>query len=68
MTIGVNVKKTIANLKGSKSTMKIYAIQAQNDETKNTYEQAVKMTDEIIKDLEERLKKLEYEEPQYKGF
>jgi hypothetical protein len=31
------------------------------------YQEAVKTTQAIVKDLEDRLKVLEFEEPQYKG-
>lgn len=68
MTVGAKVKQTLANLKGSKSTLRMYSIQTQNQDEKSVYEEALTTTDEVIKDLEERLKILEFEEPQYKGY
>lgn len=68
MTVGSKVKQTLANLKGTQSTLKIYSIQTQNEKVKSTYKEAIEITNEIIKDLEDRIKVLEFEEPQYKGF
>ncbi|QEK11635.1 DUF1657 domain-containing protein [Crassaminicella thermophila] len=68
MTVSSKVKQTLANLKGTQSTLRLYAIQTIDENTKATYEEALVITNEIIKDLEERLKTLEFEEPQYKGY
>ncbi|QUH27020.1 DUF1657 domain-containing protein [Serpentinicella alkaliphila] len=68
MTVGMKVKKTIADLKGTNATLKLYSIQSGPKESKDTYMEASKLLDEIILDLEKRLKVLEFEEPQYKGF
>lgn len=67
MTIASKLKQTIASLEGAESTLRIYSIQSQDKYVKACYKDAVKDINEIIKDLEERLKVLEYEEPQYKG-
>ena len=67
MTVGSKVKQTLANLEGTLSTLRLYAIQTQDENAKATYEEASKTTSEVIKDLEERVKTLEFEEPQYKG-
>ncbi|TCO72307.1 DUF1657 domain-containing protein [Marinisporobacter balticus] len=68
MTVGAKVKQTLANLEGIQSTLKLYAIQTQHENAKATFEEAAKTTSEVIKDLEERIKTLEFEEPQYKGY
>ncbi|WZL74145.1 DUF1657 domain-containing protein [Clostridiaceae bacterium 35-E11] len=68
MTIAAQVKQTLATLKGSQSTLRMYALQSQNQEEKDTYLQVWDVTNEIIQDLEERIKTLEFEEPQYKGY
>lgn len=67
MTVGSKVNQTLASLKGIKSTLKIYSIQEQKKEAKDIYEESVLQADEIIKDLEKRIKTLEVEEPQYKS-
>lgn len=68
MTVGSKVKQTLANLKGTQSTLKIYSIQTQDEMVKTIYQEAIETTDGIIKDLEDRQKDLEFEEPQYKGY
>jgi Protein of unknown function (DUF1657). len=67
MTVGSQVKQTIAGLKSAQATLKIYSIQSQSEEARSAFNQAVTSTAEIISGMEERLKVLEFEEPQYKG-
>lgn len=67
MTVGSKVKQTLANLKGIQGTLRIYSVQSQKEEVKNAYKEAFTVTGSIINDLENRLKTLEFEEPQYKG-
>ena len=68
MTVAAQVKQTLAALKGSEATLRIYSTQSQDQATQNVYTEALQTTQEIIHDLEQRLKTLEFEEPQYKGF
>lgn len=68
MTVSSRVKQTLANLKGAQSTLRIYSIQTQDEETKTVYKEALETTEDIIKDLEERIRTLEFQEPQNKGF
>lgn len=68
MTIGAQVKQTLVTLKGTQSTLRIYALQSQNQDEKHTYQEVLEITREIIKDLEERIKVLEFQEPQYKEY
>ncbi|MFT9496694.1 DUF1657 domain-containing protein [Anaerosolibacter sp.] len=67
MTVGSQVKQTLASLKGAQGTLRLYAAQSQDPGAVTAYQEAVFVTGSIIKDLEERLKLLEFEEPQYKG-
>jgi hypothetical protein len=67
VTVGTQLKETLAGLKGVQNTVKIYALQTENQDIKKVFQEAVCVTGEIIQDLEERLKILEFEEPQYKG-
>jgi hypothetical protein len=68
MTVSSQVKQTLATLKSAQATLQCYSIQNQDAEAKAILSEAVGSTAEIIKDVEERLKFLEFEEPQYKGF
>jgi len=67
MTVVSQVKKTVATLKGNQGTLRLYGLQTQDKETKVIYREALEVTEKIIKDLEERVQVLEYEEPQYQG-
>lgn len=67
MTVASKVKQTLANLKGIESTLRIYSLQSRNDEEKNVYKEALKDAESVIHDMENRIKTLEFEEPQYKG-
>lgn len=67
MTVGSKVKQTLANLKGIESTLKIYSLQGSNKEEIIVYKEALQTTESVINDIENRLKTLEFEEPQYKG-
>jgi hypothetical protein len=67
MTVISKVKQTLAGLQSAQATLKLYKAQSQNEETKKAYQEILYTTDGIVKDLEGRIKTLEYEEPQYKG-
>ncbi len=67
MTVASKVKQTLATLKGNQGTLRLYALQARDDETKLVYNEALEAIGIIINDLERRIQTLEYQEPQYKG-
>lgn len=67
MTVAANVKQTLVNLKSAQSTLRMYSIQTQNRKAKSVYKEALKVTDEVVQDLERRLKAIELQEPQYKS-
>lgn len=67
MTVGSKVKQTLSSLKGIESTLRIYSVQSRNKEERAVYKEELKTVESVIKDVEDRLKTLEFEEPQYKG-
>lgn len=67
MTVGSKVKQTLVSLKSTQSTLRIYSIQTQDRKSKLAYKEALKATDEVVQDLERRLRFMEFQEPQYKG-
>jgi hypothetical protein len=67
MTVASQVKQTVATLKGNQGTLRLYALQARDEETKLVYNDALEVIGVIINDLERRIQTLEYQEPQYKG-
>ena len=66
MTVISKVKQTLATLKGSQGTLRLYSIQERDEEAKAAYNKALETTREIIEDIETRVQTLELEEPQYK--
>lgn len=66
MTVGSQVKQTLAVLKGAESTLRVYSIQEQDKKVKDVYKETLNTVDGITKNLNDRLKYLEREEPQYK--
>ena len=67
MTVSSKVKQTLANLKGAQGTLRFYSLQERNEEAKAVYNKSLEITDKVIKDLELRIKTLEFQEPQYKS-
>lgn len=67
MTVASQIKKTLATLKGNQGTLRLYAAQTRDEETKTVYNEILETTGIIINDLEKRMQTLENQEPQYKG-
>lgn len=67
MTVVSKVKKTLASLKGARGTLRFYAYQSQEDVAKSVYLDALMEVENIIDDMDMRVRELEFEETQYKG-
>ena len=67
LTVASQVKQTLASLKSSESTLKIYSNQSQVQKTVAVYKDIIDVTSGIIYDLEQRIKTLELQEAKYKG-
>jgi len=67
MTVYSKLNETLCTLQGITSTLKIYAMQTDQQEIKNVFNDAALFISQVTGDLEARMKTLEYEEPQYKG-
>lgn len=68
MTVGVQVKQTLAALKSAQANLETFAMQTQNQQAKQLYTSAAQQTKAIVDTLEPRVSEIEKEEPQYKGF
>ena len=68
MTVATQVKQTIASLKGVQSTLETFASIEENQKSKAAYHKGAERIKLVVKDMEQRLSVLEFEEPQYKGF
>lgn len=67
MTVGSQLKQTLAFLRGARGTLRAYANQTRDEEARNAYGEGVEELNAVIGDLEEHLKALETAEPQYRG-
>jgi hypothetical protein len=68
MTVGSQLKQTLAGLRSARGTLRLYAVQAKHEQERYVFKEAQETLEEIIGSLEERLGTLELEEPQYRGF
>lgn len=68
MTVGSQVKQTIAGLKSAQASFEQFALQTENKQAKQVYENAAQQTMAILQSVEPRVQQMEQEEPQYKGF
>ena len=60
MTVASQIKQSLATLQSAHATLRVYAEQSREPESKSVFEDTAKATGEIIADLEERLKILEF--------
>ncbi|OPX85472.1 MAG: hypothetical protein A4E53_03466 [Pelotomaculum sp. PtaB.Bin104] len=68
MTVGSQVKQTLASLKSAQASLESFALQTQNQQAKQLYTNAAQQTKAILDTLEPRINEIENQEPQYKGF
>ncbi|MHB1957220.1 MAG: DUF1657 domain-containing protein [Sulfobacillus sp.] len=68
MTVGSDVKKTVASLKQAQASLESFALSTQNQQAKQMFDQAAQTTQSVVSMVEQRVLELEREEPQYKGF
>ncbi|CAH8770795.1 DUF1657 domain-containing protein [Paenibacillus dendritiformis] len=68
MTVGSQVKTCLASLKSAQASLEQFALATENQEAKSLYTDAAQQTQQIVDQVEGRVKQLENEEPQYKGF
>ncbi|MFC2947413.1 DUF1657 domain-containing protein [Virgibacillus sediminis] len=68
MTVSAQVKQTIAGLKSAQASFEQFALQTENKQAKQMYENAAQQTQTILQSVEPRVQQMEQEEPQYKGF
>ncbi len=68
MTIGTQVKQTLASLKSAQANLETFAMQTQNQQAKDLYANASQQIQTVVDNLEPRITEIEQQEPQYKGF
>ncbi|WP_394138166.1 DUF1657 domain-containing protein [Cytobacillus oceanisediminis] len=65
MTVGTQVKQTIAGLKSAQASFETFALGTENQNAKQLYQNAAQQTQTIIDSIEPRLQEIQQEEPQY---
>ncbi|PAE33329.1 DUF1657 domain-containing protein [Bacillus sp. 7884-1] len=68
MTIGTEVKQSLASLKGVEADLSSLALRTEDYESKFTLHETMMVIHEVITDLKNRVGELEGDEFQYKGF
>ncbi|AXI08927.1 DUF1657 domain-containing protein [Oceanobacillus sp. 143] len=66
MTVASQVKQTIAGLKSAQASFEQFALQTENKQAKQMYQDAAQQTMSILQSVEPRIQQIEQEEPQYK--
>lgn len=66
MTVATQVKQTIAGLKSAQASFEQFALQTENKQAKQVYQNAAQQTQTILQSVEPRMTQIEQEEPQYK--
>lgn len=66
MTVGSQVKQTIAGLKSAQASFEQFALQTENKKAKQMYQNAAQQTQTVVETVEPRMQQIEQEEPQYK--
>lgn len=66
MTVASQVKQTIAGLKSAQASFEQFALQTENKQAKQLYQQAAQQTMSVLQSVEPRIQQIEQEEPQYK--
>lgn len=67
MTVGSKMKQTLAGLKGAQATLETFALDTENEQAKQLYQQLAQQTQTIVDQLTPRMQEIEQEEPQYKN-
>ncbi|WP_297429351.1 DUF1657 domain-containing protein [Clostridium sp.] len=67
MTAISKVKQTLATLKGAEATLKMYSLQEREKKASAVFKTSCEEISKVKIDLEKRIGKMEFEEPQYKG-
>jgi hypothetical protein len=66
LTVAVKFKQTLAGLKSAQASLETFALDTENQQAKQLYQQMAQQTQSVIDGLEPRLQQIQEEEPQYK--
>ncbi|MDF0727952.1 DUF1657 domain-containing protein [Cytobacillus sp. S13-E01] len=65
MTVVAQVAQTLAGLKAAQASFETFALQTDNEQAKQMYQQASQQTQAIVDMLDPRVNEIKQEEPQY---
>ncbi|MFJ8259465.1 DUF1657 domain-containing protein [Peribacillus asahii] len=66
MTVINQVQQTLSGLKGVQASFETFALQTDNQQAKQLYQQAAQQTQAIVDSISPRVQQIQEEEPQYK--
>ncbi|MFD1735563.1 DUF1657 domain-containing protein [Bacillus salitolerans] len=65
MTVATQVKQTLAGLKSAQASFETFALQTENEQAKQFYQNASQQTQQLVDSLNSRVQQIQDEEPQY---
>lgn len=66
VTVGTQMQSTIANCESALANLKTFALETQDQNMKQIYQQLAEQQKAIVEQLNARLEYIQQEEPQYK--
>lgn len=66
MTVQTQMQQTIAGVQSAVATMKTFALETQDKQAKQTFQQLANNIDDALEQLKGRQQYIEQQEPQYK--
>ncbi|MEA1960286.1 MAG: DUF1657 domain-containing protein [Bacillota bacterium] len=65
MTVGTQMQQAIAGIEGACSTLKIFALETQDQQAKQEFQQIAQNLDDALQKLQQRQQYIQQQEPQY---
>ena len=66
LTVGTQIQQAIATVQSASASMKTFALETQDQQAKQTFEQLAQTLDSALDTLKGRQKYIEQQEPQFK--
>ena len=68
MTTGTRVKTALSNLKSVQADFESFALETQDKAAKQLWADAAQQTRQVLEQVEQRVRQMEEEEPQHRGY
>ncbi|MDD2574636.1 MAG: DUF1657 domain-containing protein [Bacillota bacterium] len=66
MTVGTQLQQAIASVQSTATSMRTFAIETEDGQAKQTFQQLAQTLDSAVQTLKDRQKYVESQEPQYR--